>query len=116
MWFMSESWTLTWVQSQPTTHYAHCYYTTHKAEERIVTAGKDPCLQASPPLFCKQSLLNCVLQMLFGVPNERQEEAKEYISAIQAGLRKVQGAIDLKYVWKVCASSVTLAVVTEQAA
>lgn len=37
------------------------------------------------------------LQMLFGVPNERQEEAKEYISAIQAGLRKVQGAIDLKY-------------------
>lgn len=37
-----------------------------------------------------------VLQMMFGVPKERQEEARQYISAIQAGLKKVQGAIDLK--------------------
>ena len=37
-----------------------------------------------------------VLQMMFGVPKEKQQEATEYIAAIQAGLRKVQGAIDLK--------------------
>ena len=37
-----------------------------------------------------------LLQMLFGVPQDRQEEAKQYLKAVQDGLKKVQGAIDLK--------------------
>ena len=35
--------------------------------------------------------------MMYGVPEERQQEAQRYLKAVQDGLKKVQGAIDLKY-------------------
>lgn len=35
-------------------------------------------------------------KMMYGVPEERKQEAQRYLKAVQDGLKKVQGAIDLK--------------------
>ena len=36
------------------------------------------------------------VQMMYGVPEDRKQEARQYLQAVQDGLKKVQGAIDLK--------------------
>ena len=36
--------------------------------------------------------------MLAGVPEDKKAEASKYLQAVQDGLKKVQGAIDLKWV------------------
>ena len=37
-----------------------------------------------------------LVQMMYGVPEEKVQEAQRYLKAVQDGLKKVQGAIDLK--------------------
>lgn len=37
-----------------------------------------------------------MLQMLAEVPEDKRNEASQYLKAVQDGLKKVQGAIDLK--------------------
>lgn len=39
-----------------------------------------------------------LLQMLAEVPQDKRKEAGQYLKAVQDGLKKVQGAIDLKWV------------------
>ena len=39
-----------------------------------------------------------LVQMLAAVPEDKKPEARKYLQAVQDGLKKVQGAIDLKYV------------------
>ena len=41
--------------------------------------------------------MRLMVQMLAGVPEDKKPEARKCLQAVQDGLKKVQGAIDLKY-------------------
>lgn len=48
------------------------------------------------PLSSDKTWFAAGLQMMYGVPEEKVQEAQRYLKAVQDGLKKVQGAIDLK--------------------